>query len=160
MCTTSALNYISRDGRESPLVAVKKKHRAKSWMGKVSPILVVMSHAASSEHAQFNPGRARPEHAFPSATRACGMLMNGGLSLAIHHRLSIPSSAENMLTLEVRHVTEPFDGGGLGVFPPLRPHNDLLVSPSAPTPDAGLLLGSRRGSSSEHIDWTGFQTGS
>lgn len=118
-----------------------------------------MSHAASSEHAQFNPGRARAEHAFPPATRARGMLMDGGLSLAIHHRLSIPSSAENMLTSEVRHVTEPFDGGRLGVFPPLRRHNDLLVSPRAPSPDAGLLLGSSRGSSSERIDWTGFQTG-
>lgn len=42
MCTTSALNYISRDGRESLPVAVKeKKHGAKSWMEKVSPIFVV-----------------------------------------------------------------------------------------------------------------------
>lgn len=94
MCTTSVLNYISRDGRESPPVAAEKKDRAKNWMGKVSPIFVVMSHAASSEHAQFNPGRAWSEHPLPSATRARGMLMNGGLSWGIHHRLSIPSSAE------------------------------------------------------------------
>lgn len=107
-----------------------------------------MSHAASGEHAQF---RARAEHAFLPATRARGMLMDGGLSLAIHHRPSIPSSAENMLMSEVQHVTEPFDGGGLGVFPLLRRHNDLLVSPRAPSPDAGLLLGSSRGSSSERI---------
>lgn len=161
MCTTSALNYITRDGRESPPVAVKKKnHGAKSWMGKVSPIFVAMSHAAPSEHAQFNPGRVRSEHLFPSATQAGGMLMNGGLSLAIYHRLSIPSRAENMLTLKVRHVTELFDGGGLGVFPPLRHHNDLLISPSTTSPDAGLLLGSSHGSSSERIGWTGFQTGS
>lgn len=132
-CSTSLLNYITRDVCELPYTAVKLCE-AKNRMGDLWKCLgylgKLMTHAASNEHAHLNPEKYCQCTCSPQQCRLVWAWW-----MAAFHWQSIMScqymlGEENMLMLRVLYVMELFSDGT--VFCLLRNavvgHNEFTIS--------------------------------